>query len=222
MRRWARIGWLGFCTLQLYGAEVVPIAVQVATVSRVQTEYLVLVFTNASGWHTYYKDPGEVGLPFQFSFTRGDQPVSMALSGWPQPIEFVDSSGFHSKGYTGEYAFFFSLPSTEAKMKEAELFHLTVKGLACGDRCIPQRKLLEIRWQQGRWAPATGTNGVELLPKRASQFWAAQVPYSEEILAPLSHQRSPTQVVGGILLAIVGIAGGILWRKRCFRPSANS
>lgn len=192
----------------LYGASSAPVSLKVATYN----EYLVLVMQNEPGWHTYYKDPGEVGLPFTFAFSRHNEPMTIRLAGWPRPDSFTDSSGFSSKGYTGQYAFFFSLPSTSPPLQEAELLHVLVKWLACGDRCIPQKIAFDVTWQQGRWVPAEKTRESVVSVEAATQLFSALEPNTAELLEIPSKREIPLARVAWMFC--IGMAGiWIGWRR---------
>lgn len=192
----------------LYGASSAPVSLNVATYN----EYLVLVMQNEPGWHTYYKDPGEVGLPFSFAFSRHNEPMAIRLAGWPRPDSFTDPSGFSSKGYTGKYAFFFSLPSTSPPLQEGELLHVSVKWLACGDRCIPQKIAFDVSWQQGRWVPAEKIRESVVSVEAATQLFSALEPNTVELLEIPSKRKIPWARVAWMFC--IGMAGiGIGWRR---------
>jgi len=127
-----------------------PVSVQGVSWEKEARAYLVLAVTNEPGWHTYYKDPGEVGLPFRFSFSSAGKPVPLDLVGWPKPASFQSAVGVAAKGYTGQYAFFF-LPVEPAKEGDQGEFH--VKWLSCGAVCKPQEVKVAFRYEGTRWRP---------------------------------------------------------------------
>jgi hypothetical protein len=210
--------WL-LVTSMAFGDSPAPVALQVATASHLHTEYLILLFSNAPGWHTYYKHPGEVGLPFQFSFARRGVPAAMALTGWPTPETFIDPTGFTSKGYTGQYAFFFFLPAAFPAMGEGELVHIEAKWLACGDRCIPQKVALDVLWQHGRWVPAEKNREISLKPDQVVQFFSSLESGSAEILGEFQVNRDSESSFWVWFLAVVGVGGLFGWRR--FRSSSK-
>src|SRR5215475_14153567 len=56
-----------------------------------------------SGWKTYWRYPGDSGVPPRFTFTRSDNVKSVAI-GWPAPHRFSDASG-GSIGYKDHVIF---------------------------------------------------------------------------------------------------------------------
>lgn len=57
-----------------------------------------LRITLAPGWKTYWRSPGDAGIPPQFSFSRSDNLADAQFS-WPVPVVFQDN-GMRSIGYT--------------------------------------------------------------------------------------------------------------------------
>ena len=56
-----------------------------------------LQITMRPGWHTYWRTPGDVGIPPQFSWRGSDNIAAVSLH-WPVPQTFHDN-GFSSIGY---------------------------------------------------------------------------------------------------------------------------
>ena len=52
------------------------------------------------GWHTYWRDPGDSGVPPTFDFAGSDNVKSVTVL-WPAPERFPDEAGGHSIGYKG-------------------------------------------------------------------------------------------------------------------------
>src|SRR5487761_13845 len=50
------------------------------------------------GWHTYWRDPGDSGVPPTFDFSGSDN-VKSATVLWPAPERFPDGAGGTSIGY---------------------------------------------------------------------------------------------------------------------------
>lgn len=58
-----------------------------------------VAITLAPGWHTYWRVPGEAGIPPQFDWTGSGNLASVAYQ-WPRP-SVIDSYGIRSIGYAG-------------------------------------------------------------------------------------------------------------------------
>jgi DsbC/DsbD-like thiol-disulfide interchange protein len=54
------------------------------------------------GWDTYWRTPGDSGVPPQFDFTGSENIKSVKVL-WPAPQRFPDGAGGHSIGYMGEF-----------------------------------------------------------------------------------------------------------------------
>jgi DsbC/DsbD-like thiol-disulfide interchange protein len=61
--------------------------------------YAALEVDLAPGWHTYWRVPGEAGIPPQLTWNSSSNLKSIGIS-WPVP-ELFDQNGMTSIGYTG-------------------------------------------------------------------------------------------------------------------------
>ncbi|MEO1638005.1 MAG: protein-disulfide reductase DsbD domain-containing protein [Pseudomonadota bacterium] len=86
----------------------------------------------APGWITYWRAPGDGGIPPQFSFANDDA-VSAITPHWPTPEVFY-SNGMHSIGYDGGVVFPLTVAAQDAGplSLSGELFI----GI-CEEICIP-------------------------------------------------------------------------------------
>ena len=53
-----------------------------------------------AGWKTYWRDPGDSGVPPTFDFSGSDNVKSVTVQ-WPAPERFPDGAGGNSIGYVG-------------------------------------------------------------------------------------------------------------------------
>src|SRR3954464_7681257 len=51
------------------------------------------------GWHTYWRTPGDSGVPPRFDFSKSDNVEAVTVL-WPAPRKFDDGAGGFSFGYT--------------------------------------------------------------------------------------------------------------------------
>ena len=99
-------------------------------------EYLIGVkFNLDTGWHTYWKNPGDSGEKASFEWNLPD---GLVLEGpfWPQP-EKIPYPPLMTFGYNDQVTVFFKLSSTQVINDDLEISLLT-KWLACADVCLPQ------------------------------------------------------------------------------------
>src|ERR1700732_5040065 len=50
------------------------------------------------GWHTYWRTPGDSGVPPRFDFSKSENIEAVTVL-WPAPAKFDDGAGGHSMGY---------------------------------------------------------------------------------------------------------------------------
>src|SRR5580658_8905480 len=50
------------------------------------------------GWKTYWRNPGDSGVPPRFDFSKSDNVEAVTVL-WPAPTKFDDGAGGHSLGY---------------------------------------------------------------------------------------------------------------------------
>lgn len=86
------------------------------------------------GWKTYWRSPGEVGIPPSVDWT-GSKNVSEVEFLWPAPERFT-AFGIENFGYHGEVVF--PLRIELARQGEAARLQAKVSLLVCSDICVPQ------------------------------------------------------------------------------------
>jgi DsbC/DsbD-like thiol-disulfide interchange protein len=87
-----------------------------------------------SGWKTYWRYPGDSGVPPTLDFADSDN-VKSVTTLWPAPERFADGAGGHSIGYRGDVV----LPLRVVPKDAAKPSSLRLKlGYAiCGNLCVP-------------------------------------------------------------------------------------
>lgn len=102
-----------------------------------QTAALVLAIDLQPGWHTYWVNPGDAGMPIKVEWDIPDGWQIGTLQ-WPTPKTF-DTDGFMSYGYEGTVYLLADLtvppaaPSGTAVQLKAR-----IQWLICKDVCIPR------------------------------------------------------------------------------------
>jgi thiol:disulfide interchange protein DsbD len=142
---------------------------------------VALLLSMDPGWHVYWKNPGDSGLPTTLDwdlppgFTAG--PIQ-----WPVPERFV-SEGLVTYGYSGKVILSTKLTPPE-RLRTGTLLKLQARAgwLACRVACTPGKAALEItRPVQGgtpvadvQWARVfTDTRPLLPLPAQSGSFFAA-------------------------------------------------
>jgi DsbC/DsbD-like thiol-disulfide interchange protein len=93
------------------------------------------------GWKTYWRQPGDSGVPPTFDFS-GSQNINSVKVLWPAPERFPDGAGGSSIGYVGHIVLPLRiLPKDAAKPSTV---HLKLDYAICGTLCVPAEATLEL------------------------------------------------------------------------------
>jgi DsbC/DsbD-like thiol-disulfide interchange protein len=87
-----------------------------------------------SGWKTYWRYPGDSGVPPTLDFAGSDNVKSVTVL-WPAPMRFADGAGGHSIGYHGDVVLPLRVLANDAG-KPATL-HLKLGYAVCSNLCVP-------------------------------------------------------------------------------------
>jgi DsbC/DsbD-like thiol-disulfide interchange protein len=93
------------------------------------------------GWKTYWRQPGDSGVPPTFDFSRSQNVNSVKVL-WPAPERFPDGAGGNSIGYVGRIV----LPLRVSPQDTAKpsTVHLKLDYAICGNLCVPAEATLEL------------------------------------------------------------------------------
>jgi DsbC/DsbD-like thiol-disulfide interchange protein len=101
------------------------------------------------GWKTYWRDPGDSGVPPAFDFS-GSTNVQAVTVEWPAPERFPDGAGGNSIGYVDHVILPLRIVPADAA-KPASL-KLKLAYAVCGNLCVPVEANLKL---------ALGAEGAE-------------------------------------------------------------
>ncbi len=99
-----------------------------------------LHLTLAPGWKTYWRSPGDAGIPPEFSW-RGSKNVAAVGVSWPTPKVFYQS-GMRSVGYAQEVVL--PLRVTARAPGQDMYLRATVDLGVCSDICVPQTVEIDV------------------------------------------------------------------------------
>jgi DsbC/DsbD-like thiol-disulfide interchange protein len=102
------------------------------------------------GWETYWRYPGDSGVPPTFDFA-GSENVKTVTTLWPAPERFPDGAGGHSIGYRGDVVVPLRILPDDAS--RPSLLRVKVDYAVCGKLCIPAKADLDVM--------LSGTAGAE-------------------------------------------------------------
>jgi len=106
------------------------------------------------GWKTYWRAPGDGGIPPQFNFS-GSETISSVTPHWPVP-EVFDQNGLRSIGYNDGVVFPITVSSQDASAPIQINGELNIG--VCEEICVPVA--LDLRL----------TTSVDVAPTGASEF----------------------------------------------------
>jgi DsbC/DsbD-like thiol-disulfide interchange protein len=98
------------------------------------------------GWKTYWRYPGDSGVPPRFSFARSENVRDVTVK-WPSPHRFSDESG-QSIGYK-EYVVF-PLAVQPADPARPVTLRLDLDYAICEKLCVPAEAKVEVELSPGR------------------------------------------------------------------------
>ncbi|MGH6674537.1 MAG: protein-disulfide reductase DsbD domain-containing protein [Xanthobacteraceae bacterium] len=151
------------------------------------------------GWKTYWRYPGDSGVPPTFDFA-GSKNVKSAAVQWPAPERFPDGAGGSSIGYVGDVIL--PLKITPADVSQPSVLHLTLKYAVCGTLCVPAEALLQL--------PLTGKSADEAILDSAERQVPKRVALgadSANALAILSVRREPGGAHDKVIVDLAAPAG---------------
>lgn len=136
-----------------------------ATISLQRHQNLLVVTINHDkGWHTYWKNPGDSGLPSEFIL----KPQTKAHE-WPVPTRHMEAGDILTIGYEGKQHFFFDDVKGDIDAH--------IKMLICKDICIPGEAKIKLKAGEKFVASRSASmyssgelnEAFEKLPKSASK-----------------------------------------------------
>jgi DsbC/DsbD-like thiol-disulfide interchange protein len=93
------------------------------------------------GWKTYWRYPGDSGVPPTFDFTASDNVKSVTVL-YPAPVRFDDGAGGIAIGYKGEIVFPLRVVPESAAMPVT--LRLKLEYGACEKLCVPANAVLSL------------------------------------------------------------------------------
>ncbi len=126
----------------------------------------------AKGWKTYWRNPGDTGLPPRFDWSGSDNVAGVDVA-WPTP-ERLTAFGYSNAVYKGEVV----LPITVRLAKPGVRTRLELKAdyMVCNEVCVPHEARYQLTLPAGT---AEKTDTAALIAR-----WEAQVPPRQQTLGP--------------------------------------
>lgn len=115
---------------------------EVLSIRAGQTFTVALHMTMAPSWHTYWRNPGDAGMPTKVVWTLPDGFKAGALQ-WPIPARAVDG-GLALYGYEREATFLTEITAAADLPRGRFTVAAKVSWLECKDICIPGKANLDL------------------------------------------------------------------------------
>ena len=93
------------------------------------------------GWHTYWRTPGDSGVPPRFDFSKSDNVEAVTVL-WPAPKKFDDGAGGTSLGYVDQVVLPLRIVAKNAE--KPVTLRADVNYAVCEKLCIPVEANLEL------------------------------------------------------------------------------
>src|SRR5580704_17387405 len=86
------------------------------------------------GWKTYWRTPGDSGVPPRFDFSKSENIEAVTVL-WPAPMKFDDGAGGHSLGYHDQVVLPLRIVAKNAD--KPVTLRAAVNYAVCAKLCIP-------------------------------------------------------------------------------------
>jgi DsbC/DsbD-like thiol-disulfide interchange protein len=86
------------------------------------------------GWHTYWRTPGDSGVPPRFDFSKSENVEAVTVL-WPAPVKFDDGAGGTSLGYTQQIVLPLRIVAKNAD--KPVTLRADINYAVCEKLCIP-------------------------------------------------------------------------------------
>jgi DsbC/DsbD-like thiol-disulfide interchange protein len=118
------------------------------------------------GWKTYWRYPGDSGVPPTFDF-GGSENIKSVTTLWPAPERFADGAGGYSIGYRGDVILPLRIVPNDATKPSS--LRLKLGYAVCGKLCVPAQADLDLTLSGKAGAEEPTLTAAEArVPRRAT------------------------------------------------------
>jgi DsbC/DsbD-like thiol-disulfide interchange protein len=118
------------------------------------------------GWHTYWRTPGDSGVPPRFDFSKSDNVEAVTVL-WPAPRKFDDGAGGTSLGYTQQLVLPLRIVARNADRPVT--LRATINYAVCEKICIPVDAKVELGFASvASTEDSTLSEALNAVPKPAN------------------------------------------------------
>jgi DsbC/DsbD-like thiol-disulfide interchange protein len=150
------------------------------------------------GWKTYWRDPGDSGMPPTLDFSDSDNVKAVTVL-WPAPQRFPDGAGGNSIGYLDHVVL--PLRVTPVDAAKPSVLHLKLGYDVCGNMCVPVEADLKL--------PLSGDGAEEPTLEKAETRVPRRVALGagKTSLAILAIHREPGDAHERVIVDVAAPAG---------------
>lgn len=144
--------FMGIGCMWAMGQEKISVQTSHATVELIsdtqaivpgQPFWVAVKFTMNPGWHIYWRNSGDSGMPTQITWQL-PHALHAGEMQWPSP-EKIRRGGMTSFGYTGTVYHLMEITPAKHITEPDSIIEASVHWLACGDVCVPETATLTLR-----------------------------------------------------------------------------
>ncbi len=118
------------------------------------------------GWHTYWRTPGDSGVPPRFDFSKSDNIEAVTVL-WPAPHKFDDGAGGTSLGYTQQLVLPLRIVAKNAD--KPVTLRAAINYAVCEKLCIPVDANAELAFSSvASTEDGTLSDALNTVPKPAN------------------------------------------------------
>jgi DsbC/DsbD-like thiol-disulfide interchange protein len=114
-----------------------------------------IAFRIQSGWKTYWRTPGDSGVPPRFDFSASDNVEKVTVL-WPAPMKFPDGSGGTSFGY--QKLFTLPLRIVAKRPDRLVILRTEINYAVCEKLCVPVEAKAELSFSGNASLTASAEN----------------------------------------------------------------
>src|SRR6266702_8349283 len=100
-----------------------------------------IAFQLEPGWKTYWRTPGDSGVPPRFDFSKSENIEAVTIL-WPAPTKFDDGAGGHSLGYKNQIVLPLRIVAKNAD--KPVTLRAGINYAVCEKLCIPVEAIAEL------------------------------------------------------------------------------
>jgi len=149
-----------------------------------------LTYKNAPHWHTYWKNPGDAGLPTTLELINGE----IEELEWPIPKRYIEKGDILAYGYSGSYTRFFKAKNLDPSNK----LNLKSTWLVCKHICIPGKIEIEANLDSGLMVTSSNSsdfNQDKEVLKRELSVLPKPAPWPDNLDIVLKKGPSDSELV---------------------------